>query len=227
MAVPRLLKLDLHVHTAYSLDAGLKPEDVAREALKRGLNGVAVTDHGTVKGGLVVRKLSPEEFLVIPGVEVKTTEGDLLALFVEEEVKPGDPLEVAERIRELGGIVVLPHPYDYARRSTIRGVERLARIVDAVEVFNSRCLSMHSNLRAAELARAKGKPVTAGSDAHFALELGRAMVLVEAEGLDGVREAILKGDVKVEGRLSPPYVHLMSRLVKESRRLKGLVGLGS
>ncbi|PCN50245.1 metal-dependent phosphoesterase [Candidatus Geothermarchaeota archaeon ex4572_27] len=218
-----MLRLDLHVHTAFSLDAGLRPEDVAREAIRRGLSGVAVTDHGTVRGGLEARRHAPQGFIVIPGVEVRTDEGDLLALFVEEEVEPGGFMEVVDRVRGMGGIAVLPHPYDSSRRSTVGRVEELAREVDAIEAFNSRCLSMEANERAARLATSLGKPVTAGSDAHFALELGRAVVLVEASDVEEVRKAILRGEVRVEGRLSPPYVHLMSRLIKEARRLKGLL----
>jgi len=218
-----VVKLDLHVHTAYSHDAGLRPEQVVKEALRRGLSGVAVTDHGTVKGGLAVKKLSPPGFMVIPGVEVKTTKGDLLVLFVEDEVRPGEPLEVVDRARELGGLVVLPHPFDHARRSTLKEVEELARRVDAVEAFNSRCLSIESNFKAQRLAKELGKPVTAGSDAHFALELGRAYTLVEANGLEEAKEAILKGRAVIKGELSPPYVHLMSRMVKEARRIKGFL----
>lgn len=209
------IKLDLHVHSIYSRDAGLAPKDIVEISVRKGLAGVAVTDHGTVKGGLKVKEVSPPGFIAIPGAEVKTSRGDLLVLFVEDEVKPGEPLEVIEKARELGGLVILPHPFDHARRATMKKAEEVARKVDAIEGFNSRCLSNYSNLRAVELAKALGKPTTGGSDAHFALELGRAFTLMdEAERLEDVREAILKGEVWVEGRLSPPYVHLMSRVRK-------------
>jgi predicted metal-dependent phosphoesterase TrpH len=217
-----MVKLDLHVHSTYSQDARLRPRDLVEEALRKGLSGVAVTDHGTVKGSLEVRKLSPPGFMVITGVEVETTYGHLLILFLEEEVELGnrDPLAVIDEAKGLGGLVVLPHPFDYARRMPPKVCEELARRVDAVEVFNSRCLSMDSNFKAQRLAEGLSKPVTAGSDAHFAFELGRAWVVAEASDVDGVRDAIIRRRVEVKGRLSPPYVHLMSGLLKKARGIQ-------
>jgi len=222
-----MVKLDLHVHSTYSLDAGLRPRDLVEEALRKGLSGVAVTDHGTVKGSLAVKRLSPPGFMTIPGVEVETTYGHLLILFIEEEVEPGDrdPLTVVDEAKELGGLVVLPHPFDYVRRMPPKVGEELARKVDAVEVFNSRCLTMERNLRARRLAEELSKPVTAGSDAHFAFELGRAWVVAEASDVEGVRDAIMKRRVEVKGRLSPPYARLMSALLKKARGLGRLAGL--
>jgi len=219
-----VVKVDLHVHTHYSIDAGLSPREVVRVALKRGLGGVAVTDHGTVRGGLAVREASPPGFIAIPGVEVNTYVGHLLVLFVDEEESwPSDPFEVVERASRLGGLVILAHPFDSIRGGERGKVWKVARAVDAVEALNSRSLSMKSALEAERLAREVGKPITAGSDAHFSLELGRAYLNVEASGGEDVREALIKRRCKVEGGLSPPYVHLMSSIVKGARKLNYLL----
>ncbi|MEM4700286.1 MAG: PHP domain-containing protein, partial [Candidatus Nezhaarchaeales archaeon] len=175
-----MARLDLHVHSVYSVDARLRPEDIIKEALKRGLDGVAVTDHGTVKGGLAVRRLSPPGFIAIPGVEAKTSRGELLILFIEEEVRSRDPLEVIDEAREAGGLVVLPHPFDWMRGSKLEGLEELVEKVDAIEVFNSRCPLLRLNIRAQRLAKSLNKPSTAGSDAHFSMEVGKAWTVVEA-----------------------------------------------
>ncbi|MCX8204830.1 MAG: PHP domain-containing protein [Candidatus Nezhaarchaeota archaeon] len=214
-----MAKLDLHVHSSYSIDAKLRPEALVREALRRGLSGVAVTDHGTVEGGLEVKRLSPPGFIAIPGVEAKTLRGELLILFIEEEVRSQNPLEVIDKAKEAGGLIVLPHPFDWIRRSRLRGDEELVKKVDAIEVLNSRCPLMKLNAKAQQLARSLGKPFTAGSDAHFAMELGRAWVAVEASSAEDVRKAILRRQVKIGGGRAPLYVHLMSWLVKEGRRV--------
>lgn len=209
------LKLDLHVHSIYSKDANLTPKTIVNLSVKKGLKGVAVTDHGTVKGGLKVKELKTTDLIAIPGVEVKTTRGDLLVLFVEEEVESGEPIEVIERVRKMGGVTVLPHPYDYMRRATMKRAEEIAKFVDVIEGFNARCLSEAMNVKALKLSKCIKKPALGGSDAHFALELGAAYTLVDdVEDEDDVKEAILKGRVKAEGKLSPSYVHLLSRLQK-------------
>lgn len=208
---------DLHVHSSYSTDAGLRPEDIVRKAVRRGLSGVAVTDHGTVRGGLAVRRLSPPDFIAIPGAEVRTARGELLVMFIEEEVRSRDLVEVIDEVRGAGGLVVLPHPFDWMRRLRIREVEEVAGKVDAIEVLNARCPSARANAMAWQLARRLSKPFTAGSDAHFAVELGRAQTIVEASSEEEVRKAILSGHTKVSGGTSPPYVHLMSWAVKVAR----------
>lgn len=208
-------RFDLHVHSCYSKDAALKPEDIVKLAAKKGLAGVAITDHNTVMGGVKGLEVKAEGVMVIPGCEVRTSLGDLLGLFLSEEVIGKDFLEVLDSIRGQGGIAVLPHPFDKARKSTIRNAEKLASEVDAVEVINSRCLFNSFNAKAAKLAEAKELPITAGSDAHFSMELGRAYVI--AAGVrdpEDLRRAILSKRVKVAGSLSPLITHLMSQVCK-------------
>lgn len=195
----------------------LTPKQIVKLALRKKLGIVAVTDHDTVRGGVETLKLAEgvQGVIVVPGVEVKTSEGDVVALFIEEEVKRRGFFEVVDEVVEEGGILVLPHPY--------RGhedVEGLARCVDAVEVLNSRS-SRCQNLRAAELARRLGKPMVAGSDAHSSFELGRAYTLLALSSLslEEVKRAILRGG-EAQGRESPQLVHLYSTLCRFMRGLR-------
>jgi len=214
-----LSRFDLHVHSYYSSDSTLKPEEIVKLAVSRGLAGVAITDHNTVMGGVEGLKVKAERFIVIPGCEVRTSLGDLLGLFISEDVKRKEFLEAVDDVRSQGGIAVLAHPFDKARRSTVRDAEKLAGSVDAVEVINSRCLFNSFNEKAVKLADARGLPITAGSDAHFSMEIGRAYVVASnIGGLEDLRRAILGRRVKVEGSLSPFVTHLMSSICKLRRK---------
>lgn len=170
-------KMDLHVHTQYSCDGFTTPEQLLRSCLRRGLAGVAVTDHDTIEGALVFRRELPIE--VIIGEEVSTTSGHVIGLFLTERVPPGlSATETIRLIRQQGGLVCVPHPFDRVRSSHIP-VEELHEIagqLDMVEIFNSYNLFEGADRLAAEFAGFAGKPGTAGSDAHVAGEVGRSYV---------------------------------------------------
>jgi len=103
------------MHTVYSRDGAIKPADAIRIAKKRGLDGIAVTDHDTIRGGLEALKLRPEDLDVIVGAEIKTDRGDVIGLFLNEEIRERDHIEVIEAIRRQGGVAVVPHPFDSMR----------------------------------------------------------------------------------------------------------------
>jgi len=179
------LKLDLHNHTSFSADGGLTPAELLNEAKSHGIDCVAVTDHNTTRGALAALRLSesdPSLPRVIPGIEVFTREGEVIGLYVREDVPRGTSLDDAiERIRGLGGVVYLPHPYDVFRRGAVVPVERenAAAASDVVEVANGRALGPRAGSRSIGLAARHGKPGGAGSDAHHAKEVGRAYLLVD------------------------------------------------
>jgi predicted metal-dependent phosphoesterase TrpH len=191
------MKYDLHVHTAYSPDGSLSPENVVRIAKSRGLQGVAITDHSTIKGAIEAQKYVAGGFEVIVGSEIKTNRGDLIGLFLTEDVQSRDLQETSSEIRAQGGLVVIPHPFDRFRSSAINPTEEDVRMADALEVFNSRCLLQKCNKMALELARKIGTGITAGSDAHFAREIGRAGIITDS---DDLRSAIIQGQVGVFGK---------------------------
>ncbi len=206
------LKFDLHSHTVHSRhwfwgrDALNTPQQMVRAAVKKGLAGIAITDHSTVKGSLIAKKYAQrfKNFVLITGSEISSASGDLLALGIKQDV-PDDLSveETIERIHNLGGIAVAPHPFaEYFFRKCLR---EQARKADAVEVFNSQSSRGFQNKKALSLAKKFSLPVTAGSDAHWYRNVGKAGIICNAESTDDVLEEILKKHVRVFGEYTPYY----------------------
>lgn len=196
---------DLHVHSRSCKDSSLAPRTIIEAAKKRGLRGIAVTDHWSVKGGLEVRRTAPSDLTVIVGYETRIQKQDVLCLFVEEEAKADSMAELHDKIRESGGITVLAHPY------RMFSVGRACADVDAIEVLNAR-ISRGRNRRALELADKLHVPKVAGSDAHSVSEIGRAYTIVK-QGCNP-REAILSGLTEPGGSESPLWVGILSLLAR-------------
>lgn len=186
-----MFKIDLHVHSKYSLDCFMEVEKIVNVAKRKGLNGIALTDHNTVDGWLNRRHLSrDEEFAFVPGCEISCEEGHIIGLFLTDSVDSNESLEVVDMIKDQGGISVLAHPYKY--RTSIN--QKLLGRVDGIEVFNGR-IGLSQNRRAQEMAEKYQCALAAGSDAHFYPEIGRGMVI--ANDGEELRKSILKRRVKV------------------------------
>lgn len=193
------LRIDMHVHTIYSKhwfwghDSLNKPRELIKVAIKRGLNGLAITDHDSVKGSLVTKKVAKsfKGFKIITGSEIKTLDGELLGLGIKKDVPKLLGLdETIERIHDLGGIAIAPHPFgSYIFRQCLR--EKSVK-VDGIEVFNATLLK-YANSQALDLAKSFKKPMTAGSDAHGLRELGNGAIECSGDPL----EAIMKKKVKI------------------------------
>lgn len=177
---------------------------MARVAAERGLTHLAITDHGHIEGALEARSAAPAGLTVIVGEEIRSREGDLIALFVERPVPAGlSPVETAAAIREQGGLVGLAHPFDRFRGSLLADRERTARmeslapLLDYVETFNARVPLPAANDRAAAWALEHGLPGVAVSDAHSLLEVGVAYVILAGaiEGPAALRAALPGGTV--------------------------------
>jgi len=213
------MKYDLHAHTAYSVDGSLKPESVIKIAKSRGLSGIAITDHNTIKGGIEAKNYETDGFEVIIGSEIKTDRGDLIGLFLTDEVFSRDMREASVEIKEQGGLVVIPHPFDSFRGSAINPTVEDARMVDAIEVFNSRCLLPKCNKKALDLARKVGSGITAGSDAHYAREIGMAGIITSS---DDLKLAIARGQVEIFGKRASLLNYNRYLSLKLGRRGDGL-----
>jgi hypothetical protein len=204
------------------------------EAKSRGIDCLAVTDHNTIRGALRALELSqadPTLPRVIPGIEIFTRDGEVIGLYVYEDIPRHTSLRQAvDRIRELGGVVYLPHPYDVFRRGAVSSAERetAAALSDVVEVANGRALGPRAGARSAKLAARHGKAAGAGSDAHHAGEVGRCYLQVA--GLP-TRETLLGllAEATVENRLHlGAYVlnwgrQASSPMTRVWRRLTGAV----
>lgn len=169
--------IDLHCHTSASFDSLADPLAVVRAAVSRGLTHLAITDHDRIDGAQRARDQAPDGLTVIVGEEIKTDAGDLIAVFLERAVPPGLPVaEAIAAVREQGGLVGVPHPFDRLRGSMGRneGLEALVPLVDWVEAYNARVLGGTGNEQASLFAREHGLPGIAVSDAHSILEVGVA-----------------------------------------------------
>lgn len=189
-------RYDLQVHTNASPCSRATPQDIVDAALKAKLDGIAVTDHDTIDGYKEVNALAPEQLTVIPGVEVTTTQGHILALDVSESPPQADPITVIDAIHEQEGLAVLSHPFDALRESYTEKLEEIAASVDGVEVMNSRCLFGRYNREARSFAETHDIAITGGSDAHFPMEVGRAYTTCDTPVLDAIRN----GTTRVGGR---------------------------
>ena len=222
-------RVDLHSHTGHSKDSLLPAEHLLRAAAARGLSAIAVTDHDTLGGAQQAAELAarrPEWFggvRVLPGSEIKTAEGEIIGLFLRADVPPAlSPEDTIARIREQGGLVVVPHPFDRPRRSRLAetALRRVAHLVDAIEGLNARTSLARDNLAARRFAREHGLAITAGSDAHVASEVGRAYVVLQAPPAE--EPAALLAQIRVGrlgGGLSSPLVHVYSKLASWRKKL--------
>ena len=188
------IRIDLHVHTRHSHDSAAPVGSVLQRCKDSGLGLVAITDHDNIRGGLEAREKS-DGFPVIVGEEIKTSRGDIIGLFLEEPVPPGlPPLETVKRVKEQGGLVGAPHPFDRVR-PTAMGHQVLLEIlpwVDFLEGFNAHTLLSRDNRRGVEFAEEHSVPVVACSDSHSALELGRTFTDVPSAELDGTPEGLMR-----------------------------------
>lgn len=219
--------VDLHCHTSASFDSLSRPASVAAAAAARGLTHLCVTDHERLDGALSARDSAPPGLTVIVGEEIRTTAGDMIGLFLERAVAAGmSPLETASAIREQGGVVGLPHPFDRFRQSGgRRNVEaelnELLPLVDYVEGWNARIMAGAGNRLAAEFAVARGIPAVAASDAHTVLEVGVAYTILDGrvDTADELRRA-LPGARLVTGR-SSRLVRAGAPVAKLVQRMRG------
>ena len=218
MSEERPLRIDLHTHTHYSPDGITSPQRLVQACVRKGITCVAVTDHNTIRGALAVKEIAP--FRVIVGEEIRSAEGEIIGLFLSEEVPPGlSAQDTIERIRAQGGLVSLPHPTDRFRGGVgAEGLAHLAPLVDIVEVMNARTTLGRDNDEAARLAGEHGLVAVAVSDAHSPWEIGR--VYVEAPDYEGMQEFLeaLRWGTLV-GRPSSSLVHLLSRYAWLRRKL--------
>jgi predicted metal-dependent phosphoesterase TrpH len=203
--------VEFHCHTVYSKDSLMSLNTLLSTCQRKGIDRVVITDHNTIAGALQARQMAPER--VVVGEEILTTCGELLAAFVEREVPPGlTPKETIQRLRDQAAFISVAHPYDQFRSGHWDEVDLLDifPLVDAIEVFNARCLSPSFNDQAQAFASQHGLAGTVGSDAHTAFELGRATLqLPEFQDAKSLKEALLSA--KARTSLSSPWVHFTSR----------------
>jgi glycosyltransferase involved in cell wall biosynthesis len=174
----RELFADFHVHSHHSKDCAMPVADILERAREVGLDVIAITDHDSAAGGLEAREIADRYGVrVIVGEEVKSSEGEVIGLFLESTIPGGMTFaDTIAAIREQGGIVYVPHPFD--RLHTIPAPPVLRANVadlDVMEVFNSRLAFPGFNELAEQFAQRYRIPAAAGSDSHVLPGIGTAM----------------------------------------------------
>lgn len=211
------MRFDLHSHSKYSYDSISEPKNIVSIAKGLGLDGIAITDHNTIKGGLAAKEYETSDFEVIVGAEIHTLKGEVIGLYLSEEIESRYFSEVIEEMRAQGAIIIIPHPFDERRDSTLHPKDDMANLIDGVEGYNSRCTHQLFNELAVTYADAHNLAVVAGSDAHCTREIGNAWTICEGD----LREAILQRKTQIYGVQS----HLVNRWL--SRSIKKLKLMGS
>jgi len=220
-----VLSVEFHAHSSLSYDGRDPVEMLLEQAAAVGLDALCVTDHDEYEASARAAELAPDYGLVgIPGMEVTSAAGHVLALGVREAVPAGLPfLETLDRIHELGGIAVVPHPFQESRSGVASKVTRdeLAT-ADAIEVYNSRLITGRANRQAERFARERGLPMTAGSDAHIAEMVGQAITRVDADErtCEAILEAVREGRTSVEGKRTPWHISFRQAAGGAKRRVK-------
>ena len=230
----RTFTLDLHVHTNYSVDGHDSVERIIEVARARRLDGLAICDHNTMAGVRAAREhvaVHDLDFMIIPGIEVTTSEGHLLVLGMEEGIERDmtatETLQVVrhyEREHKQSIMIIAPHPYHPFRHSI--GDICTHPEIEAIEVFNSRYFTNFGNLRARLMAKRTGKIAVAGSDAHSADCVGLATVTVDVDADEIARmpdhqaiiTALKAGRVRAKARKRTPFFLYLSQLCKKKRR---------
>jgi len=213
------INVDLHVHTTYSKDSLITPKDLVYYAKRRGLNAVAVTDHNQLEGAYKIAKET--DFLVIPGMEVSSDDGHIVALNVQELIPRGlSAPETVERIHEVGGVAIACHPYVYFKGCL---KENVCSTFDAIEVINARAFPFKRSIRKAEgTAKNFGLSRVAGTDAHYGPQIGYAYTAIETTepSIEAITKAIVNGDCQPFGQPVPFTLNFMLDVLRMKRMVQ-------
>jgi len=201
------MKYELHCHSVHShgkklyWEAPMKPEQIIKALKKKGFTGAAITDHDSIKSWTEAKRAAKKHDMVfIPGVEVTTASGHLLAEGISEKIRSGMTVEeTVDAVHDQGGIAIAPHPFDLRGE----GIGEEFMKCDAAEVFNSLNLSRLENRIARNAIENSGVPAVVGSDAHCFGMLGRSVNHIDAQDMDAALKMIKKGAVRFETSYVP------------------------
>ena len=213
--------MDSHIHSEYSPDSSSRIDDILEVANKRNIDIIAISDHNTVDGtSEVMAKTRNTDILAIPSIEVSSTLGHILGFGCEENI-PRDlsPQETIDRIHDLGGLAIIPHPYCFYRHGLLCKIDYEELKIDAIETKNARFIVGYCNGKAKKLSKKENIPELGASDAHYWKFVGDCYSLIDAEkDIDSVLKSIKKGKTKACGKGTSNV--LLSKYLFERRVLK-------
>ena len=200
-----MLKLDLHLHSKYSDDGMGSPSELIKSIKKKGLDGMAITDHNTLEGSLKALQIAPKDFIVIPGLEISTLQGHLSGLNVKYDIPRAKSIEeTIENINEAGGIAVVPHLFRNMSGIKKENLKKIHNKIPAIEVFNS-CSLPNTNLKIVKYAKRYNLGGTGGSDSHDLKYAGFGYTTVDTTNrdIDEIISEIIKKKTWGEGTIMP------------------------
>ncbi|MBI5863900.1 MAG: PHP domain-containing protein [Planctomycetes bacterium] len=170
------IRTAIHLHTNHSFDSNRTPRDLIDQAVLEGIGCVAITDHDAIDGAFEAQRCAGGRTRVIIGEEVSTRDGHVIGLFLKRWIEPGRSAEeTIEAIRRQGGLVLAPHPFATLCDDSLHGaIERIAHLIDAVEIHNAQNVLAWQDRRAASFARQAGLPAYVGCDGHLSGRLAPA-----------------------------------------------------
>lgn len=192
------LKIDFHVHTCFSKDCTTTTQDIISYSRFNGVDGVAITDHDTIKGSSKLFHRMREDLIVVPGIEVTTNEGHLLGINIDKQIDPYLSVEeTIEQIHEAGGISIAPHPTGFSKKGIGLDERFVSYGLDGIEVVNSTNMPFEfHNTKARRYAEKFSLPMTGGSDSHLPETIGLAYTIVEIDelnpGLDKIIDTLMR-----------------------------------
>ena len=198
-----MLKMDSHIHSEYSPDSSSKIDDILKTAQKENIDVIAISDHNTVDGtSEVLRKTRNTDILAIPSIEISSSMGHILGFGCEENVaRDLSPEETIDKIHDLGGLAIIPHPYCFYRHGLLHKRDYKDLKFDAIETKNARFIIGYCNRKAKKISKKENIPSLGASDAHYWKFVGDCYSLVNAEkDIDSVFKAILKNKVEAHGK---------------------------
>jgi hypothetical protein len=197
-----MLKMDSHIHSEYSPDSSSKIDDILKVANQRNIDIIAISDHNTVDGtSEVLKKTRNTDILAIPSIEISSTHGHILGFGCKENV-PRDlsPEDTIDRIHDLGGLAIIPHPYCFYRHGLLHNYKEKLKI-DAIETKNARFIIGYCNGKAKKLSVKENIPALGASDAHYYKFVGDCYSMIDCKkDIDSVMKAILKGKTEACGK---------------------------
>ncbi len=223
------IKIDLHCHSEASIDCSTPLSLIPARCLARGIRVQAITDHNQIWGAQKLLELVEREevegargLTIIPGEEVSSRDGEIIGLFLHELIPPGlSAEETVERIKDQGGLVVIPHGFDPLKRWRLKpaALQRITPRVDVVETFNARISDIRWNQAAVDWAKAKGVPMSAGSDAHTLADIGSAWTEAAWRPVSGPEDLLqaLEGAIPV-GEWTHPVLAFLFKAWDRTRR---------
>ena len=214
-----MLKLDLHIHSQYSDDGQGSPKFIIKSLQKKGLNGMAITDHNTIEGSLKALKVAPKDFIVIPGIEISTKDGHIIALNVKEDISRNLSVEeTIDNIIDLGGLAIVPHLFRNMSGIKKEKLKKIHTKIPAIEVYNS-CSLPKTNIKTAKIAKDLSLGGTGGSDSHDLVYVGYAYTTVDTTdmNINTIISEINKKKTWGEGTLMP-LDYRRDRMVKSLKQ---------